>query len=330
MPERGTKDLVELFDWIIKGELVEAHNAWFERGLWQNIAMPRYGWPPIAPQQWRCSAAQAAALALPRGLDDAAAALGVPLRKDAAGAKVMMKLNKPRKPRKAEVEAWTVEQGKAPIPRLWHESVELFEQLFAYCRQDVLVEEAVSHACPNLSESEVQLYLLDQTMNERGFLLDMDAVVVALDLIQQETTRLNGELKVLTGGSPEKATQRKQMHNWFLSQWCILDDTKAGTVDAALQRDNLTPAVRRGLELLQALSRSSTAKFQAMRNWACADGRVRGGLLYHGASTGRWSGAGVQPHNFPRGTVTDIAGAWVALKSRDRSAIEAFNTKVSG
>jgi DNA polymerase len=177
---------------------------------------------------------------------------------------------------------------------------------------------------PDLSEDEQRLYTLDQTINERGFLLDMEAVSVALELIDRESTRLNDELKILTGGCPDKATQRKKMHDWFLDQWVVIEDTKAGSVDDALKRDDLTPRVRRGLELLQSLSRSSTAKYQAMRAWACGDGRVRGGLLYHGASTGRWSGAGVQPHNFPRGTVKDIAGAWTALKTKDRSVIEAF------
>jgi hypothetical protein len=43
--------------------------------------------------------------------------------------------------------------------------------------------------------------------------------------------------------------------------------------------------VRRGLEILQQLGLSSTAKFVKMREWACpADGRARGGILYHGAS----------------------------------------------
>lgn len=323
LPESGVEELVDLFNWIIEDELVEAHNAMFERSIWKNIAVPRLGWPVIAGHQWRCSAAKAAAHALPRGLDDAAAALGLKERKDAAGSKVMMKLNKPRKPLKREVAAWEA-AGK---PILWHESKELFETLFAYCRQDVITEEAVSHAIPDLSPEEQELYTLDQTINERGFLLDMEAVSVALELIEQETTRLNGELKVLTGGCPEKASQRKKMHDWFLDQWFILEDTKAGSVDEALKQTNLTPTVRRGLELLQSLSRSSTAKYEAMRNWACGDGRVRGGLLYHGASTGRWSGAGVQPHNFPRGTVKDIEGAWTALKTRDRASIEAFNPK---
>lgn len=321
--ETGTDELVELFNWIIQGELVEAHNAWFERGIWQNIMAVRYGWPAVAGNQWRCSAAKAAAHALPRSLDDAAAALGLSIRKDAAGSKVMMKMNKPRKPLKKELVAWEA-AGK---PLLWHFSKELFKQLCDYCRQDILTEEAVSHAVPDLSDEEVEMYVLDQTINERGFLLDMDAVAAALSIIDTETSRLNAELKKLTGGSPDKATQRKKMHDWFLDQWVIIEDTKAGSVDEALKRTDLPPKVRRGLELLQALGRSSTAKYEAMRNWSCPDGRVRGGLLYHGASTGRWSGAGVQPHNFPRGTVKNIDGAWQVLKTRDRAQIEAFNPK---
>jgi DNA polymerase len=66
-----------------------------------------------------------------------------------------------------------------------------------------------------------------------------------------------------------------------------------------------------------------TAKFETMRDWAGPDGRVRGGLLYHGATTGRWSGAGVQPQNFPKGTIKhlDIEAAWTLLKTGDRSQI---------
>lgn len=324
LPERGTDELVELFNWIIAGELVEAHNAWFERGIWQNICVPRMGWPAVAGEQWRCSAAKAAAHALPRHLGDLTAALGLSVRKDTAGSKVMMKMNKPRKPRKKEVEAW---KGPGEMPLLYHESVELFETLFAYCRQDVLAEEGASDVVPDLSEAETRMYLLDQTINERGFLLDMQAVDVALQLIDSETTRLNDELCKLTGGSPDKATKRKKMHDWFLNQWFILEDTKGPTVDAALKQDDVSPKVRRGLELLQSLSRSSTAKYDAMRSWAGDDGRVRGGLLYHGASTGRWSGAGVQPHNFPKGTVKDIESAWRTLKTKDRAQIEAFDVK---
>lgn len=323
--EEGVDDLVEFFNWIIGGGHVAAHNAFFDRGIWQNQAVVHHGWPAIPLRHWHCTAARAAAHALPRSVENAGAALGLKVVKDKVGHKTMLKVSKPRKPRKKEVQEWTAQHGATPMPVLYHESKELFETLWAYCRQDVLAEQEISQAVPDLSEQEQELYWLDQTINERGFLLDMEAVTVALELIDQETTRLNGELRVLTGGNPDKATQRSKMHKWLLDRWIILDDTRAGTVDEALQRDDLTPEGRRGLELLQALSRSSTAKYQAAANWACPDGRIRGGLLYHAASTGRWGGQGFQPHNLVRSTVKDMDGAWAVLKSGDRAAIEAFD-----
>lgn len=317
-------DLRELFYWILSGGLVEAHNAWFERGMWANVLVPRFGWPAVAGSQWRCSAAKAAAHALPRGLDDACHALGLSIRKDAAGHKLMLKMSKPRKPRKKEVEAWRALHGNKPMPLLWHEDKDLLRRLWAYCKQDVLAEEAVSHAVPELKPSEAEMYSLDQKINERGFLLDRDAFTVALSLIDSQTSTLNAELKKLTGGSPSRATQRAQLQNWFAQHWFVLEDTKALSVETALKEIGLAPTVKRGLELLQLLGRASTAKYEAMRNWACPDSRVRGGLLFHGASTGRWSGAGVQPHNFPKGEIKDIEGAWAAIKSMDIERIKSF------
>ena len=43
--------LEELHDWIRAGKLVEAHNAWFERGITLNQLVAKYGWPYITPTQ---------------------------------------------------------------------------------------------------------------------------------------------------------------------------------------------------------------------------------------------------------------------------------------
>ena len=319
IPESGLDNsLSEPLDWIQDGQLVEAHNASFERAIWGNILVARHAWPAIAINQWRCSAAKAASHALPRGLDDAAAALGLKIRKDADGHKVMMKMSKPRKPRKAEREA-----GVTGL--LWWETPELFEKLWAYCRQDILTEEAVSAAIPDLSPEEQAIYTLDQTINERGFQLDTKAVSTAQSLIAAETTVLNGELSVLTGGQVKKATQRAQMIKWLRAEGLDMPDTQKETIDGLLttRPQDLSVHARRGLELMRALGRSSTAKYGAMAAHMDASGRVMGGLLYHGASTGRWSGSGVQPHNFPKGTVKDQTDLWEVLKTQDREFIGA-------
>lgn len=322
--EEGQDELRELFYWILGGGLVEAHNAWFERGVWHNIMVPRYGWPSIGGHQWRCSAAKAAAHSLPRSLDDVAAALRLKVRKDLDGSKMMKKMNKPRKPRKKEVAEWKKLHGNDPMPLLYHESPDMLSVLWEYCRQDVRTEMAVSRAVPDLSPSETSIYCLDQTINQRGFQLDTIGVGAALTLIESESARLNTELSSLTGGKPSKATQRRAMQEWLADQWFVMDDMKGPSLTAALKQEGLSAGIKRGLELVQELGRASTAKYEAMRRWACDDGRVRGGLLYHGASTGRWSGAGVQPHNFPRGSVKDVEGAWNVIKTGDTDAIRAF------
>lgn len=319
-----TDTFCELLDWIASGDLVEAHNAFFERGIWTNIMVPQYGAPPIAHEQWRCSAAKAAAYALPRALEDAVNALRLSVKKDTEGAKVMKKLSKPRKPRKKEREVWAAERGDAPHPIVYFESKALFERLFTYCQQDVLAEEAVSESLPDLSPAETEMYLLDQAINERGFHLDSDAVATALTLIQQEILILNAEIATVTDGRVKKATQRAQLTKWCQEEHnVVLLDTQAATLDETLTQPDLPAPVRRALEILRTLGRSSTAKYEAMRNWVCPDARVRGGLLYHGASTGRWTGAGIQPHNFPRGKIDDwdMDDAWAVLGTQDRDLI---------
>ena len=290
---------LELFDWLEQGYPLAAHNSFFEKSIWQNVMMPRYGWPQIQNFQWRCSAVKAAAHALPRSLDDACAALGLSARKDATGHKAMMKMNKPRKPRKKEREA-----GGTGL--LWHESPELFQQLFDYCKQDVRAECALSAALPDLTEKESELYALDQTINERGFALDRSAISAALGLIDRESVRLNGELVALTNGAVKKATQRTQLKRWLETQGLYLENTQAATIDAYLApefRTEMSGPARQALEILRALGKSSTAKYQKMSDWICDDDRVHGGLLFHGASTGRWTGQGVQIQNLPKGKI---------------------------
>lgn len=331
LPEHFEEDaILELLEWIEEGGLVEAHSVFFEWCIWTNIQHARHGWPLIPFEQWRCSAAKAAAHSLPRGLEDAAIALKLPIRKDMEGSKVMKKMSKPRKSLKKERLQWA-KDGITPPKLLWHESPELLARLIEYCRLDVLSEEGLSHALPDLNEQETQVFLMDLRMNAKGFQLDKDAVKVAHRLIFREGVLLNQELRTLTKGQVKKATQRPKMLAWFNEQGLDIDNTQKATIDGLLTSGfEFEPTLRRGLELVRELGRSSTAKYKAMRDWAARDGRVRGGLLYHGASTGRWSGKGVQPHNFPKGTFknVDMGDLWATLIEGHRPSIQQKYTGV--
>ena len=59
----------------LTADIIYAFNAGFEYAIWFNILGPRYGWPVPDITQFRCTAAMAAAMSLPRNLGDAIAAV---------------------------------------------------------------------------------------------------------------------------------------------------------------------------------------------------------------------------------------------------------------
>ncbi|MBD4209774.1 hypothetical protein GUH47_28180 [Xanthomonas citri pv. citri] len=87
-----------------------------------------------------------------------------------------------------------------------------------------------------------------------------------------------------------------------------LKDTKGTTVDRVLKDPKVPDVVKQVLIILRMGNRTSTAKYRAMLDMVCEDGRARGSMMYHGATTGRWTGKGLQPHNFPRGDIKETTG----------------------
>ena len=275
----------ELRYYINYGMTVEAHSAFFERMIWKHVLVPKYDFPAIKPDQWRCSAARAAALALPRSLEGAGAALGLSIQKSQEGKRIMLKLCKPDS------------KGK------WHNDAADFHTLYQYCKQDVEAERALSQAIPDLSPKELLVWQLDQKINERGIKVDLEAVDASLKIIEQYTERLLAEFRELVGGTIETTGQRDRIIAWLKEEGVHIEGLRKNDVIDILE-DQVRllgqDKARRVLEIRQALSKTSTAKYQALKNCACKDGRIRDTLMYHGASTGRWTGKSIQPQNLPK------------------------------
>ncbi len=310
---------LELFAFILAGGLVEAHNSFFERGMWLNVMVARHGWPKVPHLQWRCSAAKASASSLPRALEDAAIAMRLTQEKDAEGRKLMLKMCKPRKPRKAERQLWKAEHGKEPMPILWHEEEEDIYRLWEYCKQDVRTEESLSLATRDLSPRELRVWQMDQALNERGLMFDLDLAEAALDVAKLWKARLNAELEAMT--EIKSGTQRAAIKDWLSEHEALrLPDTKADTLEWIIKHDTrLTARAERVLQIMMEVNRTSTRKYQAMLDRASADWRIRDLAMYCGAGTGRWAGKGVQIHNFPARNliVKDFDEAAEIIKTRD-------------
>ena len=286
---------------VKNGGLVYAHNAAFELAIWNNVCVPKYGWPELKPEQCRCTMAMAYAMSLPGSLEKAAIALDVGIAKDMKGARVMMQLAKPkewRKPAPGE-SVWVNAEGLTPVFWTPEDAPEKFQQLYDYCKQDVEVERALHQRMMELSDDEQKLWTLDYKINQRGIQIDIPAVDAAIKLVETEKARLNARMLQVTGGVVGSCTEVQLLVKWIRSQGVAITGLAKADVLDSLSGD-LPPAVRAALELRKEAAKSSTAKLVAMKERASSDGRVRGTMQYHGASTGRWAGRGIQVQNFPR------------------------------
>lgn len=279
-----------VLDAVTRGATVVCHNAAFELGIWNEIMVPRYGWPGLKPEQVQCTMAMAYAMALPGALVNAAPALGLEERKDAAGARVMMQLAKPR----------DVKPDGTPVWRTPEDSPEKFAQLYAYCKQDVEVERQLYKRLMKLSEQERRLWQIDQRINQRGVAVDLKAVKTAIEVVTAEKLRLDREMRRVTGNAVATCSAVGQLTQWL--KWSGVDVAGVAKADVLewLESPNLPAVCREALMLRQEAAKSSTAKLEAMLKGVCDDGRMRGLFQYHGASTGRWAGRRVQLQNLPR------------------------------
>lgn len=332
IPESSRPD--DLFEYIEEGGLVEAHNALFEFFVWNNVGVRQHRWPKIKLKQLCCSAAKAAAHALPRSLDGACEALNLPVRKDPRGKYLINKYCKPKKLIKGEVELW----GKDAI--IFNEDVDGIAELWAYNKQDIRAEVRLSESIPDLSPMEREIWLITQRMNIRGVQIDTDLARSALELVREAKAKANSELFELTG--IESASQRAALKAW-LSDYELTDlpDSKAKTLEHLLERDgaNMTPRARRVIEIIREVNRTSTDKYKRMLECVDVDDRARELMVYCGAErTGRFSSSKIQIHNLPKGKFTaplskedkkramDIACEDV--KSRDLAWCEAIHGDV--
>lgn len=272
---------------IHAGGEIRAWNAAFERIIWDNIMVPRYGAPGVFLDQWVCSAAEAAAMSLPRSLDQCAAVCGITQQKDKDGYGLMMRMTRPRSAKNGVYTWWDDDDRKA--------------RLFEYCKQDVRVERAISKVVRRLTPAEREVYLLDQRMNDRGVRVDLELVEAAKEIVQEGMDRANAALEQLTDGEVTTVTKVGRIKDWIGNLGLEVDSLDKPAIRDLLESD-LDPTIRQVLEIRQEAGKSSNSKLKAMVSAAGTDSRARGLLLYHAASTGRWAGRLIQPQNFPRGS----------------------------
>lgn len=274
-----------------EGIVKTAFNANFER-----TCLSKYFGRQLSPKSWHCSAVQAAMLALPRSLEDVGAVLGLEKQKMKEGKELIKYFCMPCKPTKA---------NGGRMRNLPCHALEKWELFKTYCKRDVDVEKAVRYKLWNfpIPESEMEVYRLDQEINDRGVLVDRKLVeqAVTCDLLHKEiVTKRAYELTGL-----ENPNSVAQIKGWLGKNGVEADSLSKQAVAEMIEKTD--GEVEELLRLRLLMAKTSVKKYEAIERSVCSDGRVHGLLQFYGANrTGRWAGRLVQVQNLPQNHIVDL------------------------
>jgi DNA polymerase len=251
-------------------------------------------------------------LGLPLSLDQVGSVLNLDKKKLKDGKDLIRYFSVPCKPTISN------KQRTRNLPR--HDS-EKWAEFKAYNKRDVETEMLIHEKLSRfpVPESEWELYVRDQQINDLGILIDRELAENAIRMNGSVRQEYLERLKNITDlENPNSVAQ--------LKKWLALKDINTDSLDKKAVRELLQDAtgdVKEVLETRQELSKSSIKKYEAMRDCVCKDGRARGLLQFYGANrTGRFSGRLIQVQNLPRNNMEDLELARTLVKKNDLSTLE--------
>jgi DNA polymerase bacteriophage-type len=289
-----------------------AHNAAFERVCLSKIGLN------IPAGEWECTQVKAAYCGLPLSLDDVSKVLGLTL-KDAAGKNLIRYFSMPVKP--------TITNGKRVRNFPWH-SPEKWEAYKSYCKTDVKVEREISFFLSkvNLPAFERLNYIIDQQINDKGILADIDFSNKAFEINQRATENNISALKNITKlANPNSAAQ--------LAKWlsdALQEEIKSTAKDKMADIIKLAEASTFGnskdilaaLDLRSIVAKTAIKKYTAIKNCVDNENRVRGLFQFYGANrTGRWAGRLVQMQNLARNYLKNLDQVRSDFKNLDYESL---------
>ena len=280
---------------------VWAHNSTFDRTMFRHWLGPLC--PPI--ERWRDTMVQALSHSLPGGLAVLCGILRVPsdIAKNKEGKALIQLFCKLRKfshslsridgetpaQFKARVEvakaSWIGRATSATHPAQW-------ANFLKYASDDIDAMRACHKRMPmwNYKGRELDLWHLDQKINDRGVAVDMDLVRGAIAAVQKEQLSLAAQTVANTDGALVSTTQRDKMLAHVLEAHGVsLPDLQMSTLERRVDDTSLPWALRELLAIRLQASTSSTSKYKALLGGTSGDCRLRGTLQFNGAArTGRW------------------------------------------
>ena len=256
----------------------------------------------LNPESWHCSMIHARTLGLPSSLAEVGKVLGIEQQKMTDGKALVKFFCVPYD----TIDGVPQFHSPTDYPDKW----EIFK---AYNKRDVEAELEIDRKLSRFPVPDFiwQEFYLDQEINDRGILVDMQLADKAINLDAKAKEELTAEVQKLTG--VENPNSVYQLLDWLETQG-YKSDSLGKTQVLELIKTAKEP-VKSVLQMRLQLSKSSVKKYTAMKNTACSDNRARGMFSFYGASrTGRWAGRNVQLQNLPQNHLPDLTEARELVK----------------
>lgn len=264
----------------------------------------------LNPESWQCTMIHSRTLGLPSSLAEVGTVLGIEQQKMTEGKALIKFFCTPYD----VIDGVPQFHSPADFPDKW-------ETFKAYNKRDVEAEMEIDR---KLSRFPVPDFLwrefyLDQEINDRGILVDMELADAAITLEEQSKAKLTSEMQRLTG--VENPNSVYQLLDWLEKQGYKPDSLGKAQVQELIK--TAKDPVKSVLEMRLQLSKSSVKKYTAMKQTACSDNRARGMFSFYGASrTGRWAGRNIQLQNLPQNHIPDLTEAREIVKYGYHDEIE--------
>lgn len=234
---------------------------------------------------------------LPGALATLCAVLGVSLEESKSGTgKDLIRLFCKPQPANTKIRRYTSDTH----PKEWQEFLD-------YAKNDITAMRAIYRKMPrwNYRQSDMELWRLDQRINDRGFAVDTDLANAALEAIAHAQGELCAAAHYATGGDVGNTSQRNKLLGYILRTHGVdLPDLQKSTLERRIEDPYLPQEVKQLLHMRLDASKASTAKYKSLLNAVSPDSRLRGTIQFRGAArTGRDAGRVFQPQNLPRPTM---------------------------
>lgn len=286
-----------------------AHNAVFER-----LSFKRIGYN-VPAEQWYCTSVKAAYCGLPLSLDGVSKALNLTDKKLDTGKALIKYFSCPCKA--TRVNGMRTRNYPEHAPEKW----EIYKE---YNKYDVLAEREIfkrleAYIIPDI---ERKMYVLDQNINDRGILVDMELAESAIAVDNTYTSILTQHAQQLT--RLENPNSPVQIRQWIeKATGCVVMSLSKETMPDLMKEFADYPDVIELLNIRKKLSKTSIKKYYAMLNCAMKDHRVRGTFQFYGANrTGRWAGRLLQLQNLSKNHISHIEVPREMIRARDWESVE--------